>query len=149
MSRGVNKWIGIGNACADPDSRFMPNGDQVVNLTIACNDSYKDKSGQTVDKTEFVRLVFFKGLAKIVADYVHKGSKIYVEGRNQTRSWEKDGQKHYTTEIVCNEMQMLDSKDSAAQSHSASPPGAAPVAGRQHKSAQTFDDFDSDEIPFN
>jgi single-strand DNA-binding protein len=123
---GVNKAIIIGNCCADPETRFMPNGTAVVNVTVACNDSYKDKTtGQVVDKTEFVRVVAFRQLAEIMGKYLKKGSKVYIEGKLQTRQWEKDGQKHYTTEIVAREMQMLDSRsdqqDNTAQ-QKAEPP---------------------------
>jgi len=111
MAKGVNKWIGIGNVCADPETRYLPDGGAVTNLTIACNDSYKKKdSSEVVDTTEFVRLVFFRKLAEIAGEYLKKGSKVYVEGKLQTRQYEKDGQKHYASEIVINNMEMLDNK---------------------------------------
>lgn len=143
MSKGVNKWIGIGNACDDPKSANLPSGGTVTNLTIACNDSYKDKStGANVDKTEFVRLVFFNNLAEIVAQYVKKGAKIYVEGSIRTRSWEQDGAKRYATEIVANEMQMLDSKpqDSGQQAGQQTDQGRAPQP--------PVNDFDDETLPF-
>jgi len=117
MSRGINKWLGIGNCCADPEIRHMPNGNVVANVTIACNDSYKNKdTGETVDKTEFVRTVFFGKLAEIAGQYLKKGSKVYVEGRLQTRKWQgQDGKDRYTTEVVVDQrgtMQMLDSRAS-------------------------------------
>ena len=88
MSRGINKWIGIGNCCADPEVRQMASGDSVANITVACNDSYKSKqTGEKVEKTEFVRVVFFGKLADIVGQYLKKGSKVYIEGRLQTRKW--------------------------------------------------------------
>lgn len=140
MSKGVNKWIGIGNACDDPKSANLPSGGTVTNLTIACNDSYKDKStGANVDKTEFVRLVFFNKLAEIVAQYVRKGSKLYVEGSIKTRSWEQDGVKRYATEIVVSEMQMLDSKPADSS-------GQQPSQGRAPQPQPKFDDFD--DAPF-
>lgn len=97
----------IGNV-GNKDSRFMTNGDQVVNLSIACNESYKDKSGESVEKTEWVKVVFYKNLASIVDKYVEKGKQIYISGRLQTRKWtDKQGVDHYSTEIVANEMKML------------------------------------------
>jgi len=145
MAKGVNKWIGIGNACADPETRYMPNGNAVTNVTIACNDSYKDKStGQTVDKTEFVRIVFYQRLAEIVAEYVKKGSKLYIEGRLQTRSWEQDGVKRYATEVIANEMQMLDGRGDNQQSSQQQP---AQQNTRPASPPPDMDDF-SDDIPF-
>jgi single-strand DNA-binding protein len=90
--------------------RFMPNGDAVCNVSIATDEGYKDKSGQKVDKTEWHRIVAFRRLAEIMGEYLKKGSKIYLEGKLQTREWEKDGVKRYSTEIVANEMTMLDSR---------------------------------------
>lgn len=111
MARGINKVILVGNVGQDPETRYMPNGNAVTNVTLATSDVWKDKNtGQQQERTEWHRIVFFQRLAEIVAEYVRKGSKIYVEGRLQTRSWEQDGVKRYTTEIVANEMQMLDSR---------------------------------------
>ncbi|MFT6752747.1 MAG: single-strand DNA-binding protein [Candidatus Azotimanducaceae bacterium] len=111
MARGINKVILVGNLGNDPDTRYLPNGDAVTNISIATSESWKDKqTGENVDRTEWHRIVFFRRLAEISGEYLKKGSKVYVEGKLQTRQWEKDGQKHYTTEIVGNEMQMLDSR---------------------------------------
>jgi len=110
MARGLNKVTLIGNVGQDPEVRFTPNGDQVANFSIATTESWT-KDGQKQEKTEWHRLVAFRKLAEIIGTYVKKGSKLYIEGKLQTRSWEdKDGQKKYTTEIVANEMLMLDSK---------------------------------------
>lgn len=110
-SRGINKVILVGNVGQDPETRYMPNGNAVTNVTLATSDVWKDKNtGQQQERTEWHRIVFFQRLAEIVAEYVKKGSKLYVEGRLQTRSWEQDGVKRYTTEIVASEMQMLDSR---------------------------------------
>ncbi|MBT8146734.1 MAG: single-stranded DNA-binding protein [Gammaproteobacteria bacterium] len=151
-SRGINKVILVGNVGGDPEVRYMPSGGAVVNLTLATSESWKDKnSGENVEKTEWHRLVFFNRLAEIVGEYVRKGSKLYVEGRLQTRSWEQDGVKRYATEIVANEMQMLDSRG-AGQGASdfgqaaAAPSPAAPQAEPQQAPAN-FDNFD-DDIPF-
>lgn len=115
MSRGINKVILIGNLGADPDVRYMPNGNAVSNVTLATSDSWNDKqTGQKQERTEWHRVVFFGKLAEIVGQYLSKGSKIYVEGRLQTREWEKDGVKRYTTEVVVDiggTMQMLDGRN--------------------------------------
>mgnify|MGYP003628007291 CR=1 FL=1 len=112
MARGINKVILIGNLGADPDTRMTQQGSAVTNLNIATDESYKDKNtGQMVPKTEWHRVVMFNRLAEIAKDYLKKGSKIYIEGRLQTRKWQdQGGQDRYTTEIVANELQMLDSK---------------------------------------
>lgn len=117
MARGVNKVILIGNAGGDPDVRYMPNGNAVANVTLATSDSWKDKqSGERMERTEWHRVVFFGRLGEIVGEYVKKGSKVYVEGRLQTREWEKDGVKRYTTEVVVDQfgqLQLLDGRPSA------------------------------------
>lgn len=154
-SRGVNKVILLGNVGGDPEVRHMPSGGAVVNLTIATSETWKDKdTGAKQEKTEWHRVVFFNRLAEVVGQYVHKGSKLYIEGRLQTRSWEKDGVKQYTTEIVVNEMQMLDTRERDGQGKPASSqreqaPGAQ--TGTDTGSQGGFDDFDDDfdsEIPF-
>jgi len=149
-TRGVNKVILIGNLGQDPDVRYMPNGNAVANVTLATSESWKDKNtGETQEKTEWHRVVFFRRLGEIVGEYCKKGSKIYVEGRLQTRKWQdQGGQDRYTTEIVADQMQMLDSKGggSAAfennrprqQQQNQAAPAAAPAPDT---------DFD-DDIPF-
>tara|TARA_R110002073_G_scaffold133936_2_gene281433 strand:+ start:1122 stop:1694 length:573 start_codon:yes stop_codon:yes gene_type:complete len=125
MSKGVNKVILIGNLGQDPEVKFMPNGNAVANISLATSDSYKDKNtGQMVDKTEWHRVVFFQKLAEIVGEYCRKGSKIYIEGKLQTRKWtDQQGVEKYTTEIVVDgftgQMQMLDSKEGGSQSQGA------------------------------
>ena len=153
-SRGVNKVILIGNVGNDPEFRVMPNGNGVANVSIATSESWKDKtSGEQKEKTEWHRVVFFNRLAEIVEQYVKKGSKLYIEGRLQTRSWEQDGVKRYTTEIVASEMQMLDSRSSAGASPSDNPfeqdqASAKPAPTAQAQAAPAnFDNFD-DDIPF-
>ena len=145
-SRGVNKFIGIGVCGQDPELRTMPNnGNQVCTVSIATSESWKDKTtGDKVEKTEWINLVFFNRLAEIVGQYVKKGSKIYVEGRLQTRDWEKDGAKHYRTEVNCNEMQMLGERP-AQQERTQEP--VAPHAQGQQAAPANFDNFD-DDIPF-
>jgi len=112
-SRGVNKVILVGNVGRDPETRYMPSGGAVTNLTLATSETWKDKNtGQPQERTEWHRIVFFNRLAEIVNEYVRKGGKLYIEGSLRTRSWEQDGVTRYTTEIVANEMQMLDSRGS-------------------------------------
>lgn len=166
-SRGINKVILIGNLGQDPETRFMPSGGAVTNCTLATSDTWKDKnSGQMQERTEWHRVVFFNRLAEIAGEYLKKGSKVYVEGRLQTRKWQdNNGQDRYTTEIVANEMQMLDSRggsggdfnqdnnygqQSAPQQASQQPSGGSSQgSSSQGGAAQggSFDDFD-DDIPF-
>ena len=115
MARGVNKVILIGNLGQDPETRYTPNGNAVVNLNIATDESYKDRqTGQLVPKTEWHRIVMFGKIAEIAGQYLRKGSKVYIEGKLQTRKWQgQDGQDRYTTEVVVDingQMQMLDSR---------------------------------------
>ena len=112
MARGVNKVILIGNLGQDPEVRFSPSGTAIANLNLATTDTWMDRqSGQRQERTEWHRLVLFNKTAEIAQQYLKKGSKIYVEGRLQTRKWQgQDGQDRYTTEIVVNDMQMLDSR---------------------------------------
>ena len=110
--RGVNKVILIGNVGADPELRYTPGGTAVTNFNMATNESWADKSGERQEQTEWHRIVVWGRLAEICNQYLRKGSKVYIEGRLQTRSWEgQDGQKRYTTEVVARDMQMLDSRD--------------------------------------
>ena len=144
MARGINKVILVGNLGRDPETRYMPSGNAVTNVSVATSKSWKDRdSGEQKDRTEWHRVVFFNRLAEIANEYLKKGSKIYVEGELRTREWEREGQKHYTTEVVANEMQMLDSR------------GDMPVSNTDALSTNTAsnlaplpsEDFD-DDIPF-
>jgi single-strand DNA-binding protein len=114
-SRGVNKVILVGNLGADPETRFMPSGGSVTNARLATSEAWKDKqTGQQQERTEWHRVVFFNRLGEIAGEYLRKGSKVYVEGSIRTRKWQdQSGQDRYTTEIVANEMQMLDSRGSS------------------------------------
>lgn len=136
----VNKWIGIGNLGADPESRFAPNGDAICNIRIACTESWRDKStGERKEMTEWVRVTFFGKLAEIAGQYLKKGSQVYIEGRIQTRKWQgKDGQDRYTTEIRCDVMKMLGGKPEGGSQHPARP---APAKAQGN-------DFPDDDIPF-
>jgi single-strand DNA-binding protein len=111
-SRGINKVILVGNLGNDPEHRVLPSGGAVTNISIATSETWKDKNtGQQQERTEWHRIVFFNRLAEIAAEYLRKGSKVYVEGSLRTRKWQdQSGQDRYTTEIVGNEMQMLDSR---------------------------------------
>ena len=115
-TRGINKVIIVGNLGQDPETRYTPGGMAVTNVSIATSDSWKDKqSGEMQEKTGWHRVVFFNRLAEIAGEYLKKGSKVYLEGRLQTRKWQdQSGQDRYTTEIVAGEMQMLDSRGGAS-----------------------------------
>jgi single-strand DNA-binding protein len=119
--RGVNRVILVGNLGQDPEVRFMPNGGAVANFTIATSEQWKDKqTGEQQERVEWHKLVCYGKLSEICGEYLKKGSKIYVEGRLQTRKWQnQQGQDQYTTEIVFDDMQMLDSKPSLNQQQSA------------------------------
>ncbi|OGV48811.1 MAG: single-stranded DNA-binding protein [Legionellales bacterium RIFCSPHIGHO2_12_FULL_42_9] len=112
MARGINKVILIGNVGGNPEIRYMPNGNAVTTLSIATSESWKDKqTGEKQERTEWHRVVCFNRLGEIAGEYVRKGSKLYIEGSLRTRKWQdQQGQDRYTTEIVANELQMLDSK---------------------------------------
>ena len=112
-SRGINKVILVGNLGNDPEHRMLPSGGAVTNISIATSEAWKDKNtGQQQERTEWHRVVFFNRLAEIAAEYLRKGSKVYVEGSLRTRKWQdpQSGQDRYSTEIVASEMQMLDSR---------------------------------------
>jgi len=156
----VNKVILVGRLGKDPETRYMTNGEAVTNFSIATSENWKDKSGEKQEKTEWHNCVAYRKLAEIIAEYVRKGSQIYVEGKLQTRKWQtKEGQDRYTTEIIVNEMQMLGSKsggsgnfevmDKPAGSSSPSSSASEPVASKPApaKSGGGFDNFD-DDIPF-
>lgn len=154
----VNKVILIGNLGADPEVRYMTNGDAVANVRLATTESWKDKnSGEKKELTEWHRVVFYRKLAEIVEKYLKKGSSVYIEGRIRTRKWQdKEGQERYTTEIEANEMQMLGGRQSTSSSggeaefggsmpsHSApAATGAKPAPAKK----DPFGDMD-DDVPF-
>ncbi|MBI3560359.1 MAG: single-stranded DNA-binding protein [Gammaproteobacteria bacterium] len=149
MAKGtLNKVILIGNLGKDPEIRYMPNGQPVANFNIATSESWKDKAtGAAQEKTEWHRIVMYRKLAEIAGEYLKKGSKIYVEGKLQTRKWQDNtGQDRYTTEIIANEMQMLDSRGGAATM-----PPAALSEGSSHANeapAMTSEGGFDDDIPF-
>lgn len=141
----VNKVILVGNLGADPETRFMPNGDAVANIRLATTESWKDKdSGEKKEITEWHRVVFYRKLAEIVGQYLKKGSSVYVEGRIRTRKWQdKEGQERYTTEIEANEMQMLGGKPAGDSAQSQQKPQQRNAQGAQGGASD-----ESDEIPF-
>ena len=150
-SRGINKVILVGNVGQDPETRYMPNGGAVTNLSIATSETWKDKNnGEQQERTEWHRVVFYQRLAEIAAEYVKKGSKLYIEGSLRTRSWEQDGVKRYATEIIANEMHMLDSRSGGQDAmldhdHSNSQDAmSAPAHAMPTQEAPVFED----DIPF-
>jgi single-strand DNA-binding protein len=153
MARGINKVILIGNLGKDPETRYMPSGGAVTNVTLATSETWKDKnSGEQQERTEWHRVVFFNRLGEIAGEYLRKGSKVYVEGSLRTRKWQgQDGQDRYTTEIVASEMQMLDSRGGGSASFDAPQPQAQPQPSRapaaSSQPAYSDNDFD-DDIPF-
>lgn len=165
MARGINKVILVGTVGKDPEVKYMPNGGAVANVSVATHESWKDKaSGEKKETTEWHRVVFFRQLAETVGKYVRKGHQIYIEGSLKTRSWEKDGQKHYTTEIIASDMQMLSSRqggEMGAGSYDDIPPsndnggyasprpplGQSSVTSQGSHHDHGFEDF-GDDIPF-
>ncbi|HBO0413577.1 TPA: single-stranded DNA-binding protein [Pseudomonas aeruginosa] len=156
MARGVNKVILVGNVGGDPETRYMPNGNAVTNITLATSESWKDKqTGQQQERTEWHRVVFFGRLAEIAGEYLRKGSQVYVEGSLRTRKWQgQDGQDRYTTEIVVDingNMQLLggrpggsagDSADDNVTGNAAAPteaPAGGKGKGKGKASGGTYD----------
>jgi single-strand DNA-binding protein len=153
MARGLNKVILIGNLGADPETRAMPSGTTVANLRVATSESWRDKqSGEQQERTEWHRVALFGRLGEIAAEYLRKGSQVYIEGSLRTRKWQdKQGTERYTTEIVANEMLMLGGRSSGASAAAPEarerPDMAEPVGGRAEPAARGGNDFD-DDIPF-
>ena len=156
MARGVNKVILIGNLGKDPETRYMPSGSAVTNLTLATSESWKDKqTGENQERTEWHKVAMFGKLAEIAAEYLRKGSQVYIEGKLRTRKWQdKEGKDRWTTEIVADEMQMLGGKGGGAGVGAGAGAGAAAGGsssggGRAavNDSGAPPGDFD-DDIPF-
>ena len=156
MSRGVNKVILVGTCGQDPEVRYLPNGNAVTNLSLATSEQWLDKrSGQKVERTEWHRVSLFGKIAEIAGEYLRKGAQCYIEGKLQTREWEKDGIKRYTTEIIVDingTMQMLGSRPQGQQA--GYPPDRQPQQQRQARQPPSqqaappnSDSFD-DDIPF-
>ena len=154
----LNKVILIGNLGRDPETRYMPNGEAVTNITIATTETWKDRtSGERQEKTEWHRVTFYRRLAEIAGEYLKKGSQVYLEGRLETRKWtDKEGKDRYTTEIIASEMKMLGSRPGGgtpsydASEESGSRPAAKAAAGGSRPAAKApggITDMD-DDIPF-
>lgn len=148
MQRGVNKVILVGNLGQDPEVRYMPNGNAVANISVATSETWKDKNtGDNQERTEWHRVVLFRRLGEIAGEYLKKGSKVYIEGKLQTRKWQdQNGQDRYTTEIVADQMQMLDSRggmDSAGYDQ----PSASSSSNQPAPASADSGGFD-DDIPF-
>jgi single-strand DNA-binding protein len=148
MARGINKVILVGNLGADPETRYMPSGSAVTNLSVATSESWKDKqTGEQKDRTEWHKVAMFNRLAEVAAEYLRKGSQVYIEGKIRTRKWQdRDGNDRWTTEIIADEMQMLGGRGGGgggsapmSSGQDSGPPSTPPQAGP--------DDFD-DDIPF-
>ena len=149
MARGVNKVIVVGNLGQDPDTRYMPSGDAVTNISIATSESWKDKqSGEQKERTEWHKVAMFGRLAEIAAEYLRKGSQVYIEGKLRTRKWQdKDGKDRWTTEIIADEMQMLGSRSGggAPASHDSPRSNDSPGSNSPPPSGPEVLD---DDIPF-
>jgi single-strand DNA-binding protein len=142
---GVNKVILVGNLGKDPEVRHLENGAAVANFSIATSESYKDKSGNRQEQTEWHNIVLWRGLAEIAEKYLKKGSQIYIEGKLKTRNWQdKDGNTRYTTEVVGDNMTMLGSRSSSDNS------GSAPSDSNESssKGSANIDSDESDDLPF-
>ena len=147
MARGINKVILVGNLGADPETRYMPSGSAVTNIRVATTESWKDKdTGDQKENTEWHRVVFFGRLAEIVAEYLRKGSQVYIEGKLRTRKWQdSDGNDRWSTEVRANEMQMLGGRPGSNAPAQAPAPAAAQVgADVPQPPPGEFDD----DIPF-
>lgn len=158
MARGVNKVILVGNLGNDPETRYIPSGDAVTNISVATTESWKDKqTGEQKEKTEWHRVVMFRRLGEIAAEYLRKGSQVYIEGKLRTNKWkDRDGNDRYTTEIIADEMQMLGGRGGAGGGDYSSGGGSnAPSGGGSRGQSgggkdsppPPADDFD-DDIPF-
>jgi single-strand DNA-binding protein len=144
MSKDLNLCQFIGRLGRDPETRMAQNGTPIVSLALAVGDDYKDKAGQKVEQTEWVRCVAFGKLSEVISTYCTKGSKLYVSGKFKTRSYEKDGQTVYATEVVINEMQLLDSRNGGPAEAQQQPARQAAPSRAPAKPA----DFDDPDIPF-
>ena len=152
MARGVNKVILIGNLGSDPEVRYTPEGRPVANFSLATSESWNDRNtGERQERTEWHRLVLWSKLAEIAGQYLKKGAKIYVEGRLQTRSWDdQSGQKRYTTEVVVNDMQMLDSRGEGGGGggYSDRPTGGQSAGPAAQPETPPPPGGDDDDLPF-
>jgi single-strand DNA-binding protein len=144
----VNKVIIVGNLGRDPEVRYLPEGGAITNISVATTDTWKDKSGEKQERTEWHRVAFFGKLAEIAGEYLKKGSQVYVEGALRTRKWQdKEGKERYTTEIIADRMQMLGSRGGGSEPMAREPAAASAGSKPPAKKGGGFDDMD-DDIPF-
>jgi single-strand DNA-binding protein len=144
----LNKVQLIGRLGKDPETRYMTNGEAVTNVSMATSETYKDKSGEKVEKVDWHNLVFYRRLAEVAGEYLKKGSELYIEGKIHTRKWQdKEGRDRYTTEIIVHEMQMLGSKPQGSGAQPAMRAPASRPAAPAQPSGGNFDNFE-DDIPF-
>lgn len=151
MSRGINKVILIGNLGNDPEIRYTPSGSPVAKISLATSEGWRDKqTNELKERTEWHWIVFFNRLAEIVGEYLHKGSKVYIEGSLRTRKWvDKNGADRYTTEIVANTMQILDSKNHSGAGHTNTDTrNTQPNLVAETINDNSTSDFSDDDIPF-
>jgi single-strand DNA-binding protein len=155
MAKSVNKVILLGNVGKDPDIRSTPSGTMVANFTLATSDRFQDAQGNWQDRTEWHNLVAFKRTAEIVRDYVKKGSKLYIEGKIQTRTWDdKEGLKHYKTEVLVNDLSLLSGREEGAGGYSRSSSSSSSTSSFDQRPAVGADDaahsaeISDDDIPF-
>ncbi len=152
MARGINKVILVGNLGADPETRYTASGAAVTNISLATSESWRDKqTGETQERTEWHRVVFFNRLAEIAGEYLRKGRQVYIEGSIRTRKWQdQSGQDRYTTEVVASEMQMLGGRDGDAAGGMPSNQGFRENKPKQQEKPATVadDGFVDDDIPF-
>jgi single-strand DNA-binding protein len=150
MARGINKVILVGNLGADPETRAMPSGGSVTNISIATQESWKDKNtGDQQERTEWHKVVFFGRLAEIAGEYLNKGSQVYVEGKLRTQKWQdREGNDRWTTEVVANEMQMLGGRPGSGAPAAQGPaPTSTPQDSSETAPQDSSPPFD-DDIPF-
>ena len=150
MAKSLNKATLIGNVGKDPEVKFLPSGSAVANFTLATSERFKDKSGEFQERTEWHNLVAYQRLAEIIRDYVKKGSKLYVEGRIQTRSWDdqQSGQKRYRTEIVVNDLVLLSGRGEGEGGGSRSSSSSYDQRAPAHDDLVQSTEITDDDIPF-
>ena len=142
----VNKFIGIGNLTKDPEIRHLPSGESVANCSIACNEQWKNKAGEKQESVEFINITFYRKLAEVAANYLRKGSSVYIEGRLETKKWtDKSGVERYTTGIVASEMKMLGKAPESGERQAAPEQHTRPVKAQADTG---WPDMADDIIPF-
>lgn len=148
MARGINKAILVGNLGNDPETKYTQGGMAITTISLATTSVRKDKDGQQVEKTEWHRVKFFGKLGEIAGEYLKKGSQVYVEGRIEYGSYEKDGAKVYTTDIIADEMQMLGGRGEGGGERAARPQRQESAPQPKAPEQRPADDFSDDDIPF-